>query len=50
MLSSQAGAQEFLMQRITEGKDRILGMQKVLHTLDAKFLAEETVPAQVNGP
>ena len=32
---------------MTEGKDRMVAMQKVLHTLDARFRAEESLPTQV---
>ena len=40
--------QEFDVQSMTAGKDRIVAMQKVMHALDARFLAEETLPLQVS--
>lgn len=40
--------QEFEVQCMTAGKDRIVAMQKVMHAMDARFLAEETLPLQVS--
>lgn len=36
------------MQCMTAGKDRIVAMQKVMHALDARYLADETLPLQVS--
>lgn len=45
--NGQLSVQEFDVQCMTAGKDRIVAMQKVMHALDARYLADETLPLQV---